>query len=722
MSRPALPAALNDLLIARVSAILRRSWLQKLILATVLIGVILSILAAGLHPERLSLNPGEVSPRDIIAPRSVIDRFQTELLMSQAEESVAKVYQESPTVRQQVQGVIRRIFTAARLARSLPGTGEDLAQRAESLRDQFPLAVDSAVIRTLLKVSDDDLTFIERETTLSVDRALTAGIKEEGFEEARRQLEREIAAMEASPTVREAVSKLASGVLRPNQELDARATQQRRREARDAVEPVYVLKGQKIVGRGDVVSERQIAILNELGLLSNKVDYRLLLGLGGIALLLVAGYSLYLYLFEKELFASTTHLVLLAVVMIVLLGLAQLLVPSYRFMIPAAAGSMIVTILLGARPAVFLAMTLSLALGLLGEGETDLVIVAFLSGITGIFLVSKISGRSDLMRAGVIISLVNAVAITSLGFLYNNPVGEMVAEAGHGLLNGVLSAVLTIGSLPFFESTFRVTSPIKLLELANPNHPLLKRLLLEAPGTYHHSVIVANLAEAAAERVGADPLLARVCSYYHDIGKLKRPYLFIENQVFKDNPHDKLSPTLSTLVVTSHVKDGLELAAEYKLPVRLRNTIPEHHGTSLVSYFYHRAANGKADGVNEDDFRYEGPKPQSKEAAIIMLADVAEAAARALSRPTPGRLEGLVRKVIKERLYDGQLDESEITLKELEQIAVAFSRVLAGIYHPRVEYPERMAQEAAELEKSRSGEGRRVEGAGGSKLPPDGSS
>jgi putative nucleotidyltransferase with HDIG domain len=225
------------------------------------------------------------------------------------------------------------------------------------------------------------------------------------------------------------------------------------------------------------------------------------------------------------------------------------------------------------------------------------------------------------------------------------------------------------------------------LELSNPNRPLLKRLLMEAPGTYHHSILVGNLAEAAAEAVHADATLVRVGSMYHDIGKLKRPYFFIENQFTQDNPHDKIAPTLSSLIITSHVKDGLELAKENKLPQQIQDIIAQHHGDGLVSFFYHKALEER-DDVPEEAFHYEGPKPQTKEAALVALADNVEAAVRSMKQPTPGRVEGLVRKIIKDKLNDGQLNQCDLTFQDLDRIAMAFVRVLSGIFHSRVEYPD----------------------------------
>jgi putative nucleotidyltransferase with HDIG domain len=269
----------------------------------------------------------------------------------------------------------------------------------------------------------------------------------------------------------------------------------------------------------------------------------------------------------------------------------------------------------------------------------------------------------------------------------------MMESLLYGGINGFGSGLLAVGLLPVLEHMFGITTGIRLLELSNQSEPLLKRLLLEAPGTYHHSVIVGNLAESAAEAVGENPLLCRVGAYYHDIGKLRRPYFFIENQLGAENPHDKLSPNLSALIILSHVKDGLEMAKQYKIPEPIKDIIHQHHGASIIAYFYHQAKQSDKEFPLEDDFRYPGPKPRSKAAAIVMLADSVEAAARTLQKPTPTKIEMLVRQIIRNNLDDGQLDESPLSLRDLNDIALTFTRILTGIYHQRIEYPEKIMEE-----------------------------
>jgi putative nucleotidyltransferase with HDIG domain len=251
-----------------------------------------------------------------------------------------------------------------------------------------------------------------------------------------------------------------------------------------------------------------------------------------------------------------------------------------------------------------------------------------------------------------------------------------------------------VGVLPYLEDMFGITTTFKLLELANPSQPLLRELQLKAPGTYHHSILVGNLAEAAAEAIGADALLVRVGSYYHDVGKTKRPYFFIENQLGMANQHDRISPRLSALVITAHVKEGLEMAREHKLPAILQEFIATHHGTSLVSYFYHQAVQAEGQRqVQEEHFRYPGPRPRTRETGIVMLADGVEAACRSLKTPTPEQIEQMVRKIVDKRLADGELSEAPLTLKEIEKISAAFIRILTGLFHHRIEYPDQVFRE-----------------------------
>nr|HPN66912.1 HDIG domain-containing protein [Candidatus Omnitrophota bacterium] len=314
----------------------------------------------------------------------------------------------------------------------------------------------------------------------------------------------------------------------------------------------------------------------------------------------------------------------------------------------------------------------------------------FLSGsVIGIYTVRSVRNRSELFKAGVVVGVVNAFCAIGLGILNNLESDVIFKDAAMYLMNGLAVGIIIVGTLHLFESMFRITTNISLLELADPNKPLLKELILKAPGTYHHSLIVGNLAESACDAIGANGLLARVGSYYHDIGKVEKSEYFAENQMVSESQHDKLAPTMSSLIIINHVKDGLDKAKKAGLNRSLMDFIEQHHGTGLIYYFYQRALESVEDlaKLEEEGFRYPGPKPQTKETAIVHLADSVEAASRTLQNPTPSNLEELVRRIINNKFIDGQLDECDLTLKDLNTIAATFTKVLTGVYHTRVQYP-----------------------------------
>ena len=471
--------------------------------------------------------------------------------------------------------------------------------------------------------------------------------------------------------------------------------------------------GQVIVSEGDIITKVDMAVLRQLGLMQGRALGTRLIGVLLFVLVLGGLILFYLARFRRDILKSDQHLTLYGLVFTLTILVAKAvsvinISPQAEigslvgYLLPVAGGAVLITVLFDRGLAVFTSFLFSIIVGMITDGQFSFALVAFAGCMAGIFGIGAFATRSDLLRGGLFyISLANMGMILILGLLNETAPGLVLAGMGMGLLNGITSSILALGLLPYLESAFGITSTVRLLELSNPSQPLLKRLLLEAPGTYHHSILVGNLAEAAAEAVNADPLLVRVGSYYHDIGKLKRPFFFIENQISRENPHDKIAPSLSTLIITSHVKDGLELAREHKLPPDIQGIIEQHHGTSLVAYFYQKALESdRPELVTEEEFRYDSVKPQTREAALVMLADSVEAAIRSLQKPTPGRLEGLTRKIIKDKLHDGQLEECDLTFKDLNKIASAFVRVLGGIFHSRIEYPE--AALITELERRKS--------------------
>jgi len=332
---------------------------------------------------------------------------------------------------------------------------------------------------------------------------------------------------------------------------------------------------------------------------------------------------------------------------------------------------------------------------MISGNKLDIAGVSLVGGMVSIFAMKGVRKRSQVIAGGLAIGFCNMSYLIGMGLIRSLDFNTYITESVFGLANGIMSAVIVTGVLPIFENTFKITTDISLLELADLNHPVLKEMVIKAPGTYHHSLVVGNLAEAACESVGASSLLARVSSYFHDIGKIEKASYFSENQAAGDATHDKLSPTMSSLIITNHVKNGVELAKKYNLNKKIIDIIREHHGTGLVFYFFKRALEKVInENIGEQSFRYPGPKPQTKEAACVLLADSVEAASRALEDPTPSRIKGLVKKIINNKFIDGQLDACDLTLKDLEKIATVFTHILTGIFHTRIEYPEEKTRPA----------------------------
>lgn len=360
---------------------------------------------------------------------------------------------------------------------------------------------------------------------------------------------------------------------------------------------------------------------------------------------------------------------------------------AYRYVVPVAIGPMLVRLLLNSETAYVFAAVSSIITGFF-MGGVEMAAFAFAGGITGAAGVRHCTHRSIVIKAGFVLGIVNAAVLLCISALKGGALGGPVQLVFTGLLNGLLASVLAIGIAPLLEAVFQYTTNIRLLELSRMEHPLLKELAIKAPGTYHHSLMIGTLAEAAAESINANPLLARVAAYYHDIGKIRMPQYFIEN-TSGESRHDKLSPSMSALILSSHVKEGAELAGKYRLGAEISDIISQHHGSAVITYFYQKAKAMEGDSeVKEGDYRYPGPRPQTKEAGIIMLADAIEAASKTLPDPSPDRIQWLTQKIVNRIFSDGQLDECELTLKDLNAITKSFNRVFAGMYHQRIDYPE----------------------------------
>ncbi|MEW5865432.1 MAG: HDIG domain-containing metalloprotein [Bacillota bacterium] len=687
--------------------------LHRALVTTCVVIILVSILVTVLVPRRVDLQEGQPAKIDIQASRDIINRPATDRLREEAAREAIKEANASPAnydislaASINAEDTIDLIFDAlAEERRKIgiwqQGDGQGAAERIlaaassglkERAQRDFGTKLSAETITTLMGLSHEDFSRARTSAKAIAGRIMRElRVSRETLDTATKQASDNVAALGLPGAVTKALTQIVTSQISPNLVLNPGKVERAREAAVREVKPVMILKGQAIIRRGEIATGDHIAILQDLGLLAPRFEPLIVTAIVMLVVILVSVIGVYLYLHRRDILLDAKLLLLLGTVVVMIAFAAAVICaipwPGAGFLVPVSLGTMLIAILLDPKLSALTAAVFGVLTGIVGGGSLALAITATLSGLAGTFCVTRISERSDLMRAGAVVGAANAIIIAAVGPTTGDP--AVLRLWYLGIVNGVLSTVVTIGFLPFFENLFRITTPVKLLELSNPTQTLLRKLLVEAPGTYHHSIIVGNLAEAAAEAVGADSLLVRVGAYYHDVGKMKRPYFFVENQLMQDNPHDKLAPTLSTLVITSHVKDGVEMALRHNLPQAIVDIIKEHHGTSLVPYFYHKATEGgKEETIDEEDFRYPGPKPQTKEAAIVMLADSVEAAVRSLARPTPGRIEGLVRKIIKERLADGQFDECNLTLKDLDGVARAFVRVLTGVFHSRIEYPD----------------------------------
>jgi putative nucleotidyltransferase with HDIG domain len=654
---------------------------------------ILSIFLISTAPQRYDISVGDVAVEDIFAPSDLVDKTATEIKMRAAEEAVQAVYKLDRTVQIEIQKKIETFF--ALLTDIKNKVDIDDSQRIQLMMQQSNIGLNQDYYTILIKADAAELNKLKDKILYITNQLLNENIVESKLNDKREAIKEFFDNLPDNSKLNKLGADLAIIIIRPNMFYDEATTSAQREEARKNVEEVIIKKDSKIITKGQEVTAHQISLLEAFGLLDNGRN-------GIVAFRLYAGYSLsitvglfllglYCYLFAKKQWANNSELFLIGLIILLSLITAAGAKSISVYLILLPAFSMVISIMIQPKIAIVTNIISAVFISMISGLNAAVLVSMLIAGIAGALLVHKTHHRGTIVLAGLVVSILSVMIIISFGLIYNSDTRVMLTNAIFGFVGGILSAVLTIGTLPFLEATFDIITPIKLLEMSNPNQPLLRRLLIEAPGTYYHSILVGNLAEAAADEIGANALLCRIGAYYHDIGKLKRPYFFKENQITKDNPHDKITPNLSTLIITSHIKDGIDLATKNKLPSSVINIIREHHGNTLVAYFYHKALNSEvAEAVTEEKFRYNYPRPQSKEAAIVMLADSVEAYIRSLSEPTKHQVEQGVKKIIKDKLQDDQLDESDITLKDLDTVAKAFVKVLAGIFHDRIEYPENL--------------------------------
>jgi putative nucleotidyltransferase with HDIG domain len=675
---------------------------------------------------------GDIATKEIKSTQDILveDQISTQEKRGEAERSVFSVYDYDPGIWIDAENRVRSAFTS-------PATSMKKAEWEVSLRftlsqrewqilerGKFNPSIGEAslkLIAPLLKggiINDKDLLDPEATKGVSIRNIQTRQEKKDvppfnffDLKEAKARLRADADSLSPAlgKEMASLVFKISEHALRPNLTFNKDETEARKMEAKARVNPVFfqIKRGEMVLRAGERIQEKHLLKIEALKKDKEKSHLlSILIGLVLLTFFILA--SLYEFSTKniRKISLSTKDLLFFSSTLLGVVGLLKifhlftnilggefLAIPSssYVYLFPIAAGAMLIRIVINSEVAiVFAALAGYFAASLMGN-QLFLFIFNFLGSLIGAHKVARCEQRSILIKAGVTIGGANVLMILS----YNLIAGTffkmtLLSDVVMGFLAGLLASVLVLGMAPIVESLFGYTTDIKLLELANMDNPLLKDLILQAPGTYHHSIFVGSLVEAGAKLIAANPLLAKVSAYYHDIGKLKKPLYFIENAGGMENKHDHLTPTMSSLILASHVKDGVEMARENRLGERIIHIIQQHHGTSLITYFYQKAKekeNPEMDSVDEKDFRYPGPKPQTKEAGIVMLADAVEAACRTLSDPTPSRIKGLVQRIINNIFQDGQLENCELTLKDLQKIEESFNPILNAFFHRRIDYP-----------------------------------
>jgi len=694
---------------------MQRRFIMWLALFFALLVLILVIDPTGFTP---SVTEGMPAAKTIRSPRliSFIDEAKTKELCDIERNSVQPVYDPIPAAEENMLSQFDSFTNDLNLYfaeyKKLPASEPPQNLIAsyfpgESLLDQSSLIQ----LRTLRPAQYENLINASRQLLLNLAQKK---ISQQHLESVRTEIKNSIDSYPENMQFKSIMNVLVRNAVTINVVEDEKGTRLQREAAARAVQPVVrtFQKGQKIIDEGAIVTADDFAVIKKITEQMQKNKMMSLMGNFLLALLAVVISLVYLRLEGKNVVNDSEQYKLLSVLCLTTLilaktahGLGVMFDQPYLpiLLTPLPAVALLMTMLLDSRVALFHVFSIGLMMFVVAESNVRFVVVSMFGAMAGILAWRSVSRSSDVRNligsSGIKIGLANSVAV--LAFLMldsdnmpNLQVSEILTRVGFGLLNGILSGILANGVLPYMESAFSLATNSRLLELTDLSQPLLRKLAEEAPGTYQHSIAVATMAEAAANCVNADPLLTKIASYFHDIGKIKRPSYFAENQA-SENRHDQVTPYMSSLILIGHIRDSLDLGREYHLPERVLSIMSQHHGTTLISYFFEEAKKLKdSDEVNEERFRYPGPKPQTKEAAILMLADSVEAAARTLPQHTHSKIEGLVKRIVEHKLKDeNQLDESELTLKDIEKIEQTFVRTLTSMYHGRVDYPGKLSNQ-----------------------------
>jgi hypothetical protein len=685
---------------------------SRLVIASlILITAMTAILGSDILPdEPLQVNAGELAPRDIVAPRAIdfVSVVQTSQARATARAAVEPQYdftsENAIAIAEEQQFAFER-----RVQRIDTTFAADLGteERANLLETALP-GLSPTANAALVGLDAARWAAVRTEAARVLDATLRTELRDTQVAEARTGLSGRMAGGLDEPE-RMLAAELISPLLVPNSSFSPGNTALERDRAAEAVEDVriQILQGEVIVREGTRLDDAQIEQIDALGLSEEAPDVASFVGWLLLALLVAVMLLSWTWRFRPTLWHRDNVLILIGLLIVGATLALQVTAgrPTLPYFLPTAAIAMLLAVLLDASIATIVMAFVALIGGAVNGASLEFATYIFLGGMAGIVGVRKGDRLQVFLQAAVAVFIVSGLVVTVFSLLGARDLRGILELWFASAASAAGSGIAAVGSFAVLGSVFGILTVFQLLELANPSQPLLRRLLVETPGTYHHSLMVGNLAERGAEAIGADPLVTRVAAYYHDIGKLANPLAFIENQAGGENIHDQLEPEVSAGILKQHVVDGIDLAYKARLPKALIAYIPQHHGTAIMSYFHARAKElaGPSGSVDERRFRHSGPKPQSREAALIMLADGVEASVRSLAARDEPAIRAMVTRIIEERTADGQFDECDLTMRDLERIREAFVEQLLGMYHTRIAYPQNTV---VELESRRAAGGR----------------
>lgn len=680
-----------------------RKELHRIVLFVLAFVVTIVCIGTGSIQQRETVQVGSVATKRYVAQEDTVDEAATEKLREAAANSVGPIYKTDTTVMDKnvtmVEGVFQELDT---VLAGMP-EGESFYNAVQEISLELPVVLSNRQLMAYENLTAEQRKAFANDCVSVLKEIYDKGVTADGLTEAKASGLGYLQELAWSSDLKTMAGVILSAAVEPNLIVDEAAVEASKEEKRAEVDEVLIRKNQKIVDEGEIITQEIYDKLVSLNLVSETgLEGSLMPMLGSLVITGMLFAALYLFFRwgKGNILLKPNEIRMLFTIYMMMVLLIRILANLTIFtIVPVGLFAMLVSLLVGRRMALWLNALFCIIGCFIFNGDVQFLMYALISGTFAALIIQKTDKRSHLIPAALGMAAVDFVTTISLGFFFGEGYSaELLLQSGIGAVTGLLSMIVAVGSLPFWENMFEANTPLRLMELTNPNNELLRKLMIEAPGTYHHSLIVANLAETAVYDIGGNTALARAGAYYHDVGKLRYPQFFVENQS-GHNPHDELPPEKSAKIITGHTKGGLELAERYKLPPVVRDMIVEHHGNSLVKFFYFKALKlYGAENVNEADYRYQGRIPSSRESAVVMLADTVEAAVRSMlgHGKTMEEAEAAVKNLMKDKLDDGQLNNSGLTLNELETIRLAFLKVFHGMYHERVSYPEQKEiQEAA---------------------------